>query len=805
MSRIGVLRVALYPFRSLFGSGMGNISLLRRMYKWVVATMLPERWIVVDANGYKLGMVVGGTKGMDSLAAGLVFGNGYEVEATKLFKSIVKQGMNVVDVGAHIGYYTLLASKLVGDGGGVWAFEPEMGNYNRLDGNVKLNEASNVTTIRQALGDYVGHGKLYTSDGMSGECSLFRIPGRSNREVSVDVTTMDKALSGQRVDVIKIDVDGGEMGVLLGAKNVIRVNPNIKIFTELYDLGLKSAGYSCKAYINELRRLGFGYIYLIDEKEKTVRESTLRDISGFMAKAEGVNLLCSKKRVLEDFVGLIPRSIVKPLPMRVQERIKVLCGLMRENDNVLDVGCGTGEYVTNAIGHLPVNVTAIDCDGVSIDYARRRNRHSNIKYLVGFGESFASDEWYDLIICSHVLEHNLNPKAILLNLRRLLKDDGVLYVAVPNGFGDFEVENFVPRMLCRTSWGRSAVGRFRRKEDTRDSMNADSQHVQFFTYRSITGLLEQVGFRISACVKEEFLGGVVTSRVVSTSPLLTRWNVSIAKRMPLFMVNSWMFICSPNGKFMLKGEKAVREYWDTCPCGVGCIGLPEGTRGFFDAVVRNRERWDSHIVDYVDYGGWAGKNVLDVGCGIGGDLCRFAEGGARVVGIDIAPRSVELSRKRLALCGCGGVAIEASAENIPYRDNLFDFVFSWGVLHHVADIQRAIREIYRVLKPNAEFCVMLYHRRSLVALQMYVFFGLLRCSPFRSVQDIIAGYHESVGTKAYTVKEARRMFAGFRDVSVEMRITSYDLRYTRNKFLPLWIGRLMPQRLGWNMIVKGRK
>lgn len=252
-------------------------------------------------------------------------------------------------------------------------------------------------------------------------------------------------------------------------------------------------------------------------------------------------------------------------------------------------------------------------------------------------------------------------------------------------------------------------------------------------------------------------------------------------------------------------KELVRQYWDTIPCGTSGIVYPEGTREYYEAVLDNKNRLDPFVAEYAEFGRWKGKSVLEVGCGVGSDLIRFAQSGAYVIGIDLSLKSAELAEKRLRVYGCDGVAIEADAEKIPYKDNSFDFVWSWGVLHHTPDIRKAISEIYRVTKPDGRICVMLYHRRSIVALQMWLMFGLLRFRPWRSLDEIIADNHESRGTKAYSVEDAIRMFSVFRELAVDLRVTSYDMRYKRNGYLPYWTSRLIPRCFGWNMLIKGKK
>jgi len=254
-----------------------------------------------------------------------------------------------------------------------------------------------------------------------------------------------------------------------------------------------------------------------------------------------------------------------------------------------------------------------------------------------------------------------------------------------------------------------------------------------------------------------------------------------------------------------KEKESVKQYWDNMPCGTGGITYPEGSLEYFEAIAEKRNRLEPFIVEYAQFNRWAGKKILEVGCGVGTDLLRFAQAGAHVVGIDLSPKSVFLARSRLQVHNCQGNVLVADAENLPFEKDEFELTYSWGVLHHTPNPERAIGEIYRVTKPGGEICIMLYHRHSLVALQLYLLFGVLAFRPFQGLGDIIANHHESLGTKAYTVAEARQMFSAFKDLKIKVRLTPYDLRYKRDKYLPRWVGKLIPQRFGWFMVIRGRK
>ena len=296
--RIKLLRYLFYPLRFMFGKGFGNVQLLTIVFRMFIHLVLSKQNIVVKTNDCELGMAVGGDKGFDSLASGLILGKGYEIKNTGLFKDIVKKGMVVVDVGAHIGYYAILASKLVGKSGEVWAFEPEPENLIDLETNIKLNMCSNVRTVGKAVSDKIGNAKLYITKGASGECGLIEIGQKPRITIDVATLTLDSIVGDVLVDVIKIDVEGGEMKVLLGAEKIIGMNQRIKIFIELFKPAMEGAGYSCMDYWNKLKQYGFEYIYMIDERNRQVKKTNIDELSDYVFKVGGVNLLCSKEEVL---------------------------------------------------------------------------------------------------------------------------------------------------------------------------------------------------------------------------------------------------------------------------------------------------------------------------------------------------------------------------------------------------------------------------------------------------------------------------------------------------------------------------
>jgi len=118
---------------------------------------------------------------------------------------------------------------------------------------------------------------------------------------------------------------------------------------------------------------------------------------------------------------------------------------------------------------------------------------------------------------------------------------------------------------------------------------------------------------------------------------------------------------------------------------------------------------------FAEFRHWVGRWVLEIGVGIGSDYDQFLRAGARAIGLDLSPRSLVLARQNAATNKVSAHLLNADAECLPFADDTFDLVYSWGVLHHSPDVARTLQEIHRVLRPGGECRAMLYHRHSLVA------------------------------------------------------------------------------------------
>lgn len=220
----------------------------------------------------------------------------YERFTRKLFKRALEPGMRVLDIGANIGYYTLLAAKAVGSTGKVFAFEADPENARFLSHNVALNGvADTVTVIPKAAASRSGTVRFFSNRANSVLSSLI-VEGEATDAVEVECTTVDAAISPhERIDVVKLDVEGGEVDALRGMSETISRMDRLILFVECCPYVLALAGGSVTELLDELERHGFR-VHLIQERLKDVT-TDLSEI--FAAERSGsekyyVNLYCVK-------------------------------------------------------------------------------------------------------------------------------------------------------------------------------------------------------------------------------------------------------------------------------------------------------------------------------------------------------------------------------------------------------------------------------------------------------------------------------------------------------------------------------
>lgn len=205
----------------------------------------------------------------------------------------IYHGDTIVDIGAHVGLYTVHLSNMVGNVGKVIAFEPYPENVKLLKQNVEENNCSNVEIVPAAIRDVSGLSELRISNYNTGDHSFF---GTGNRKtISVPCTTLDNYLpEGTRVDAIKLDVQGGEAEVFRGMKRVIRDNPRMFILWELSPQQLKQYGSDALELLTDIEREGFN-LNIVDDATGTIKEHTPEEVIKLCPGKSYVNILSERR------------------------------------------------------------------------------------------------------------------------------------------------------------------------------------------------------------------------------------------------------------------------------------------------------------------------------------------------------------------------------------------------------------------------------------------------------------------------------------------------------------------------------
>jgi len=197
----------------------------------------------------------------------------------------------------------------------------------------------------------------------------------------------------------------------------------------------------------------------------------------------------------------------------------------------------------------------------------------------------------------------------------------------------------------------------------------------------------------------------------------------------------------------------VRSYWDQHIHDLEISRQPVGSRAFFDDLDQYHFEKLHHLLRLVAFDGYRGRSVLEVGCGAGVDLARFAKGGAEVTGVDLAASAIDLARANFAQQGLAGRLEVADGERLPFADNSFDLVYAHGVVQYTADPQRLVEECRRVLKPGGEAVFQVYNRISwLNALGKLMKVGL--------------EHEDAPVLLKFSIGEFRRLLSRFREVKI---------------------------------------
>jgi len=280
------------------GSGLNQVPALRAMND-TVARLFRRPSVEIDGRTIYLDP-------RDALKLSLR--GTYEPLLTEYFRDHVRPGEVVVDIGANLGYFSLLFSQLVGDRGQVHCIEPDPDNFALLLKNLSANNCRNATAIQAAAADRTGSIRLYLCNDMGDHRTYDSGDGR--RSIEVPATRVDDVLERHpTVDWIKLDAQGAEPAILEGMRELIARSQRVRLAMEFWPYGLEKFGVSGRHVLAMLEEMGF-IIYRFGESNRSIDDvqfdRLLAELSG---RRKHANLLCVKGVSRDEATRLSPRAV----------------------------------------------------------------------------------------------------------------------------------------------------------------------------------------------------------------------------------------------------------------------------------------------------------------------------------------------------------------------------------------------------------------------------------------------------------------------------------------------------------------
>jgi SAM-dependent methyltransferase len=228
----------------------------------------------------------------------------------------------------------------------------------------------------------------------------------------------------------------------------------------------------------------------------------------------------------------------------------------------------------------------------------------------------------------------------------------------------------------------------------------------------------------------------------------------------------------------------------------------------YDEKRKFRYELQDYMLDFYKYRDFAGKKVLEIGCGAGIDSNEFASNGAIMISVDFTEIAVKLTRDLTRKYN--GEAARCSATILPFKNRAFDVVYSFGVVHHVPDIDRVLGEISRVLKPGGIFMGMVYNKNSLLYAYLMYHYGIKEgLIQKMSEEHLISHFSERREgcpyTRAYTTDEFSELLGkhGFDSLDLRVFYNAFDVPSYKRKIKFQFDDKEL--NMGWHIAFKGKK
>jgi len=255
---------------------------------------------------------------------------------------------------------------------------------------------------------------------------------------------------------------------------------------------------------------------------------------------------------------------------------------------------------------------------------------------------------------------------------------------------------------------------------------------------------------------------------------------------------------------LASSQNDVRDYWNERIHDLEITRHPVGSPGFFADLDQYHFEKLHHLLRLIPFDEYRGRRVLEVGCGAGTDLVRFARGGARVTGVDAAPSAIALARRNVSQQGLDANLQVADGEALPFRDGVFDLVYAHGVIQYAADDRRVVAECRRVLAPGGLAIFQVYNRVSWLNL-------------LSKVMKVGLEHEDAPVLRKYSIGEFRRLLSDAGFARVRLVFERFPVRsrlhggWKGTLYNNLFVGtfnalpRAVVRRFGWHLLAYCRK
>ncbi len=253
-------------------------------------------------------------------------------------------------------------------------------------------------------------------------------------------------------------------------------------------------------------------------------------------------------------------------------------------------------------------------------------------------------------------------------------------------------------------------------------------------------------------------------------------------------------------------KNLVRTYWDNQPCNIMHSKLTFGSIEYYNEVEQKKYFVEPHIPKFAEFEKYSGKNVLEIGCGIGTDAVNFARAGANYTGLELSNKSLQITKNRFTKFGLTGNFILGDSERLEdvFKTSNFDLIYSFGVLHHTPDIGAALKSIHNISHKDTEIKIMVYAKNSYK--QFLIDANLMQ--PEAQTGCPIAN--------SYDAEEIKNIFK-LNNLNItqldQCHIFPYEIsQYKDNiykklpwfELMPVEIFEALEKRLGWHFLIKAK-